>query len=207
MVVAIAIGTTVLNCAADERNVVPPGKPIDGRYQADWSQAWWQWAASFDYSDSPVADATGAKCHLKQDGAVWFLAGTYGTRRTTRTCTVPRGKYLFFPLINYVVFPRDGETNTCASVRNTARAVTDQPSSLVFDLDGHRTEDLAKHRQWTRDCFDLGALTQPKQSVFPAAANGYYVMLEPLGPGKHVLNFGGVLGNMSQAVTYTLIVE
>jgi hypothetical protein len=32
-------------------------------------------------------------------------------------------------------------------------------------------------------------------------------MLPPLSPGKHVLNFGGALPNMSQAVTYTLIVK
>lgn len=38
-----------------------------------------------------------------QSSEVWFLAGTYGTPRTIRTCRVPRDKYLFFPLINYVV--------------------------------------------------------------------------------------------------------
>jgi hypothetical protein len=43
--------------------------------------------------------------------------------------------------------------------------------------------------------------------VFPSAANGYYVMLAPLAPGKHVLNFGGALPSMGQAITYTLVVE
>ena len=32
-------------------------------------------------------------------------------------------------------------------------------------------------------------------------------MLRPLAPGRHTLNFGGVLPSMLQAVTYTLIVE
>ncbi len=41
----------------------------------------------------------------------------------------------------------------------------------------------------------------------PSAANGYYVMLNPLPPGKHEINFGGILPDMAQAVTYTLIVE
>ena len=45
------------------------------------------------------------------------------------------------------------------------------------------------------------------QPVYPSAANGYYVMLRPLPPGRHTLNFGGVLPSMLQAVTYTLIVE
>ncbi|HUQ51517.1 MAG TPA: hypothetical protein VM692_04800 [Gammaproteobacteria bacterium] len=39
------------------------------------------------------------------------------------------------------------------------------------------------------------------------AANGYYVMLRPLPPGKHTINFGGALPTNVQLVTYTLIVE
>jgi hypothetical protein len=53
----------------------------------------------------------------------------------------------------------------------------------------------------------MGARSDPPQRIFPSAANGYYVMLKPLAPGKHVLNFGGRLPGMSQAVTYTLEVE
>jgi len=54
--------------------------------QGDWSKRWWQWAASFDQRDSPVSDQTGALCAQKQSGPLWFLAGTYGTRRTIREC-------------------------------------------------------------------------------------------------------------------------
>lgn len=43
--------------------------------------------------------------------------------------------------------------------------------------------------------------------AYPSAANGYYVMVNPLPPGKHEINFGGILPDMAQAVTYTLIVE
>ena len=189
---------------------VPPAEPVADISQADWSKAWWQWAASFDYADSPVADRTGKNCLLKQKGPVWFLAGTYGTRRTIRTCKVPRDKYLFFPIINYVVMPEtEGAScaSCCASFAETAKSVTDKPSNLVLDLDGRRITDLAGYRQFTADCFDLGALAEPKYRIFPSAANGYYVMLRPLSPGKHVLNFGGILPTMSQAVTYTLFVE
>jgi hypothetical protein len=189
---------------------VPPAEPVARISQAKWSKAWWQWAGSFDRADSPVADRTGRACHLKQNGPVWFLAGTYGTQRTVRTCTIPRGKYLFFPLINYVVMP--GATDAfcascCASFIETAKSITDQPSFLVLDLDGRRIGGLAKYRQFTTECFDMGALAEPKYRIFPSAANGYYVMLRPLKPGEHVLNFGGSLPGMSQAVTYTLFVK
>ena len=92
-------------------------------------------------------------------------------------------------------------------VAEAAKDITDHPSYLVLDLDGRRIEDLARYRQVTAECFDMGARTEPRIRVFPSAANGYYVMLRPLSPGKHMLNFGGVLPGMSQAVTYTLIVK
>ena len=190
--------------------VVSPSEDVAGTSQAAWSKAWWQWAGSFQQAESPVADRTGINCHLKQKGPVWFLAGTYGTARTIRTCRVPRDKFLFFPLINYVVMP-SGQAGCnmlcCSSFAQTAKSITDGPSNLVLEIDGRRIDDLARYRQATTECFDMGELAQPAYRVFPSAANGYYVMLRPLSPGKHMLNFGGMLPGMSQAVTYTLIVE
>jgi hypothetical protein len=191
---------------AQNEIAVPPAEAVASISQSNWSKAWWQWAGSFDRQDSPVADRTGSNCRLKQKGPVWFLAGTYGTARTIRNCTIPRGKFIFFPLINYVVMPTSTEGN-CASFTRTAKSITDHPSYLVLDVDGHRIENLSRYRQATVECFDMGALAEPKYRVFPSAANGYYIMLRPLAPGKHVLNFGGVLRDMSQAVTYTLLVE
>ena len=189
---------------------VPPAEPVANMSQANWSKAWWQWAGSFDRMDSPVADRTGENCHLKQSGPVWFLAGTYGSQRTIRTCTVPRGKYLFFPLINYVVMPGSQNASCvscCDSYVEKAALITDHPLNLVLDLDGSRVENLESYRQITTECFDMGERAEPKYRIFPSAANGYYVMLRPLSPGKHVINFGGMLPSMIQAVTYTLIVE
>lgn len=207
---AVACISLASATGAQQRITVPPHQAVADLSQADWSRAWWQWAGSFDAADSPVADRSGRNCHLKQDGPVWFLAGTYGTARTVRTCTVPSGKYLFFPLINYVVMPGSKEASCsvcCPRFTQTAKAITDEPSSLILDVDGRRVEQLASYRQATRECFDMGARAQPRYRIFPSAANGYYVMLQPLSPGKHVLNFGGVLPGMSQAVTYTLIVR
>lgn len=156
----------------------------------------------------PVSDQTGEACHRKQEGPVWFLAGTYGTRRTVRTCVVPRGKYLFFPLINYVVFPREEGATSCASVTATAARMTNDVSALVLEVDGVRIHELVSHRQATKRCFDLLALHEiEKGGLFPSAANGYYIMLKPLPPGTHTLNFGGALPSMLQAVTYTLHVQ
>jgi hypothetical protein len=179
---------------------------VAGVSQEVWSRNWWQWAGSFARSDSPVADRTGKLCGLEQSGAVWFLAGTYGTKRTIRTCTIPAGKHLFFPLINYVVTPRYANSLNCEQAKATAASMTDDATSLVLELDGRLFKRLSIHRQATRECFDLAE--NVGGGVAPSAANGYYIMLRPLSRGTHTLNFGGVLpGDMSQAVTYTLHVE
>jgi len=207
-IVAMSACASATPCAAQE--IVPPDAPVEGHTQGEWSSRWWQWAGSFKYQDSPVADRTGALCDRKQTGAVWFLAGTYGTQRTTRTCKVPKGKYLFFPLVNYVIFPPAStacSSTCCDHYADTARAATDAPADLILEVDGKRIANLDTYRQVSPACFDLGALATPPSRVFPSAANGYYAMLRPLPPGKHVLNFGGRLPGMSQAVTYTLYVE
>ena len=209
VVLAAAVLGMATTSFADPGITVEPRESVANLSQAEWSRAWWQWAGSFDYAESPVADRTGSSCHLKQSGPVWFLAGTYGTARTIRTCTVPRDKYVFFPLINYVVMPGADPAcvSCCARFIDKAKAITDDPSYLILEVDGKRVEALDKYRQVTPACFDMGALAEPKYRIFPSAANGYYVMLPPLSPGKHVLNFGGALPSMSQAVTYTLIVK
>ena len=199
-------GTHMMAYAQDSLTV-PPDQSVKGQSQSSWSRAWWQWAGSFQRGESPVSDQTGEFCNSRQQGDVWFLAGTYGTHRTVRTCTVPKGKYLFFPLINYVVMPTSIDSGSCSSKLKAAASITNNPSLLILELDGVRIENLASYRQATTECFDMGTLAKPKVRVFPSAANGYYAMLRPLKPGKHVLNFGGVLPGMIQAVTYTLYVE
>lgn len=137
---------------------------------------------------------------------MWFLAGTYGTQRTIRTCTVPKGKYLFFPLINYVAMPSTRHTR-CSDVTENAAQLTDNATALVLDIDGTRVQNLNNYRQATTHCFDMGQRAEPAVRIYPSAANGYYVMLKPLSPGTHILNFGGALPDMLQAVTYTLHVK
>jgi hypothetical protein len=210
MKTSCAVALLLLSSAssiAAESYLVSPDQPVAGKSQEDWSRAWWQWAGSFDIERSPIADQTGEHCARKQSGDVWFLAGTYGTKRTVRTCSVPSGKHFFFPLINYVVMPPVGRPISCMAVMSEAARVTERVSSLLLEINGERHQNLQEHRQATRLCFDMGALAQPRTRVFPSAANGYYVMLKPLPPGKHTINFGGALPGMLQGVTYTLVVE
>ena len=207
LMLTVASGLLAASSAlAQSTFLMAPDQQVAGLSQEDWSRAWWQWAGSFSADESPVADRTGELCGGRQKGPVWFLAGTYGTQRTIRTCKVPAGKYLFFPLINYVVMPGERST-TCASVMADARRITSSAAALFLEVDGLVHKNLAGHRQATKKCFDMGALTMERYRVFPSAANGYYAMIQPLPKGTHTLNFGGVLPSMVQAVSYTLIVD
>jgi hypothetical protein len=203
----VALLVVMSSAHAGDSVLLPRDTPVAGKTQEQWSREWWQWAASFDRNASPVADETGALCASGQSGKVWFLAGTYGTGRTIRTCTVPRGKYLFFPLVNYVVSSRVDAPDACERLAFTAARATDGVAKLVLDVDGHRYDGLVQHRLPTSECFDLGARSAVAASAHPTAADGYYVMLKPLPPGRHEINFGGILPTLLQAVTYTLIVE
>ena len=193
--------------AAGESPLLPANQKVAGLDQATWSRSWWQWAVSFERPESPVADATGARCGARQEGPVWFLAGTYGSARTTRTCTVPSGKYLFFPLINFVAAQPSDPSITCEDVVGAADENTQGVSNLVLRIDGQAQPGLELHRVTTQGCFDAGARTRPRSAIFPAAGNGYYVMLNPLAPGRHTLEFGGRLPAATQAISYTLDVK
>ena len=204
----LALSLPVSSLAAEpaQTTLVPPTEMVAGISQADWSRIWWQWAGSFDQSGSPVSDKKGTRCHLRQEGDVWFLAGTYGSGRTIRECKVPAGKHVFFPLINYVVFPNTaGLQLSCEMAKSSAARSTDEVSSLVLEVDGKLYKNLETHRQAPKQCFDLAA--EAGGGLSPTAANGYWVMLRPLSPGTHKINFGGQLPIGSQAVTYTLHVE
>ena len=205
---ALLLGAGVLAPAYSQTSaLIPPSEALDGVSQRDLSIKWWQWAASFNPWESPVADKTGSKCGARQEGAVWLLAGTYGTARTTRTCTVPSGRILFFPLANYIVYAPPGSRRSCMALMAEAATLTDSPTALVLELNGARIEVSIAHRQASAGCFNLEVLRKDPEGLGPAAANGYYVALRPLPKGTHTLNFGAILPSIQQAVTYTLVVE
>ena len=52
-------------------------------------------------------------------------------------------------------------------------------------------------------------MTAPKGIYAPAMTDGYWVMLAPLSPGQHTLEFGGTVGspvNFTLDITYNLTV-
>src|SRR5215475_11351924 len=63
---------------------------------------WWQFALSIPTGVNPLTDTAGADCMVGQHDPIWFLAGIFPGGTATRTCAVPAGEWLFFPVINSV---------------------------------------------------------------------------------------------------------
>jgi hypothetical protein len=204
----LIVGVASPLLAMAEAPLLRPTEKISGDSQQTLTVKWWQWAASFQYDESPVADRTGARCGAGQEGEIWFLAGTYESRATRRTCQVPAGKTLFFPLINYMVMPQNcGGCLTCEQATATARRMTEDPMGLFVELDGKPLGGLDAHRLASPACFNLGARAMGGQRIEPTASDGYWVALRPLPPGQHTLRFGGSLPSLRQELIYTLVVD
>ncbi len=181
---------------------------VAGISQPELTKRWWQWAGSFDGDESPVADVSGERCGAGQDGPVWFLAGTYGSAPAHRKCHLPAGKYVFFPLINYIVMPRcQACTNTCDHMMTAARDVTDRPMGLFAELDGRSFTGLNEHRVAAGRCFNMAERVPGAPAIEPSASDGYWLLLPPLPKGEHSLRFGGSLPSLRQELVYTLVVE
>lgn len=107
-VVSIVLGLTLaaplaLAQTVDPRVVAPSqSKALTGNTYEGWSVAWYQYVFAVPGSQNPLFDEKGDQCGVRQaSNRVFFLVGVLNISGTaTRTCTVPAGKPLFFPVLN-----------------------------------------------------------------------------------------------------------
>ncbi|MBC8067135.1 MAG: hypothetical protein IAG13_02285 [Deltaproteobacteria bacterium] len=198
-------------------------------YRAKLEQ-WTDWALRLPWSTGPILDGDGSACAMEQSGRTWWLAGTTGGA-AVRECTIPAGKQLFFPLINYWVSPRPEQVDTeeemaafLAFVETYFPARRAATCALTLRIDGHdvlpdlETMDAELFAE-VREPFDvvLGAdnfLADPTTAgAHHTVSAGHWALLRPLPPGDHVLEFGGARCSAEGAVvfetsaTYMLHVE
>ncbi len=97
---AVAAAASLGSLAAfGSPGVLPPGSTPYGKTHSQWQSAWYQWAYSLPVTANPLFDT--ADCSAGQSGSVWFLGGNFTGAPEVRTCTIPTGTALFFPLLNY----------------------------------------------------------------------------------------------------------
>ena len=198
---------------------------------ANLSALWWQWVSAQPavidadgINTYPILDSTGKYASVGQEDGigpgnkVFFLTGTFGFD-VVRTVTVPAGKALFFPILNYeadnAVDPPTN--NTVPQLRAIAKAVIDGAISMYATLNGEPLE-IFRTKSPTFDytvpdnnsIYDYFGLVGPQFEgrIKPAVADGYWVYVDPLRRGKYVLKFGvEAVGGFSLNVTYNLTIE
>jgi hypothetical protein len=230
MLLAIGLGSGPTSQVAKGQGnpnpgVIPPHARAYGLSYAEWGAQWWRWAYSFPLDQFPPLQSGELDCGLGQSGSVWFLAGTAGQGSVTRSCTVPSGKALFFPIItinndypcpdpNFQ--PPPGETLE-QFLTEGAEAVINLVTELEVVVDGRSLNDLFSYRA-TSKLFTFTA--DPSLVAFDpcvtgtqqyGVTDGYWILMNPLPPGPHTIFFNAVIdfggGNTFEVdVTYNLIV-
>jgi hypothetical protein len=202
LVVAISPAAVVSFAYADvgsnNQGVFPPdSKPYNLTY-GEWTAKWWQWAYSIPKGDNPTVDDTGKNCANNQSGPVWFLAGT-GGGAVTRECTIPAGKAILMPIINVecdtAITP---SLQTEQQLRACAKADQDTVIEKEIIVDGITIENLEKYRFQSplfNMTFPENNVVGAKPQTAKAISDGFWVLLEPLSPGKHEIHFKAVEGN------------
>jgi hypothetical protein len=177
---------------------------------------WWQWVYSIPPSVNPVLDDSGKDCVVGQRGDVWFLTGTFGGA-VTRTCSVPEGKVLFFPVINSSFFNtpntcgQGSESFTAKEMRAAIAPFIDEAINLSVTVDGRRVKNIQRIRS------EVYEVSMPEENVIdflgadcaagvysPAVDDGYYAYLNPIKPGLHTLHIQAESSGFIVDVTYHL---
>jgi hypothetical protein len=215
IVLLVFLAFPALSPSAPPRILPPDSKPYGLGY-AEWSVKWWKWAYKMSRADSPLLDATGAKCAIGQSGPVWFLAATLNSSPPiTRSCTISAGKALFFPVANAF---RAAEGDF-AQMRKVAITRMNQATGLRLEIDGIAVQELPTYRVLSPEF----ALVLAPDNIFdapggvysPAAADGIYIMLEPFAIGRHTIHVHAVFSQTSKPtvedgpidVTYVLTIR
>ncbi|WP_139557057.1 hypothetical protein [Methylotetracoccus oryzae] len=91
----------------------PPRGDTHGNPYGQLAASWWSWALETPVvlpDSHPGFDQGSVDCSIGQHGQVWFLAGKiFDSQKVNRSCSLPMGKGLFFPLYNnvYINFATD----------------------------------------------------------------------------------------------------
>jgi hypothetical protein len=214
-VVVAFLGLALAATGARADVIVPPDQSFNGQSQAQLANGYWQWAFSFPSATNPLLDTTGADAYLGNEGSFVYLAGTIGNAAFTRHITVGSGQSLFVPVFPFITWGDiSAYGDSYAGLRqDDAETAGIQPNgsapntTLFLTLDGHSiplpsgTTSLFDFRQVSPALFNLFipgdnvfGLTNPPfpyPGTVQALADGWYVLLNPLTPGIHTLEFGG----------------
>lgn len=149
---ALALISTFSNSpaiATETANVLDPSVKVFGKTLGEWAEKWSLWAYSTPSATNPILDETGAFCDVGQSGGVWFLAGSFFNKPVvpyTRTCTIPRGKYILLPILSGLSFAPEFPENEDPCSRYATK-IDQVRCDLNRDVDVKGTSKLPSYWQ------------------------------------------------------------
>lgn len=198
-VLSITAATVSATAGNPNPGVVPVNSNSQGKTYGELSEEWWKWATSIPASSNPLLANGQVDASIGQSGDVWFLAGTLGGF-AERTCEIPAGKALFFPIINVV------DTSSVPPIKNnlnTQKALKAVTTEFINNVTTHdvTVDDI------NLDNFRVGSklfvVKLPEGNIFEylgevepagsyrAVSDGYWIMLESLSKGIHTIHIHG----------------
>jgi hypothetical protein len=209
-----ALLLTVTSFTANARGeIVPPNATYRGRTYQQWQVKYWQ-----DLFATPVVNGrhpffTG-DVFGGQDEVHFLWVGQ--TVPGERNLTMSADAALFFDIVaveSSVFEPPPDHGDDEASLRANANMNLDNQRASFVQIDGV-TVDLAPFRietplfEWgplpENNLFQSFGLNAPAGTTSPAIGAGYFLLLEPLSVGQHVINIGPV--GASPDITFNITV-
>jgi len=192
LIMMLCISVPAFGFAQAPENDLTAIEAPDGRTVSELSVDWWQWLTSAPDVTDPLDDEAGDFCGYGQKGDVWFLSGSYSMDKVVRHCKVPAGKYVFFPVINMMLWD-EADGQSCEELKGDVTAAIDTARELMVVVDGTKLEAIKQYRSAVEQCFAISG----DEAYY--ASDGYWILLKPLKAGKHVIHSMGELGDGGEA--------
>jgi len=183
--------------------VLPPWSHPYGASYGEWAARWWQWMGPIPAEVSPGWDLTGEYAATDQSGHVWFLADCAPPLlgpddSITRTCNIPAGKALFFPVCSLVwvtlpgvdyedpsIDPVEWTLENLGWIRESMASLMDGVSEMFCEIDGRPVRNLERYYVQS-PLFGMNAEGIGLPGYYPAClGDGVWLMLAPLSVGHH----------------------
>ncbi len=185
--------TAVFGCVTAvfaQAGVIPPSSPVGGTSQQTLARQYAEWTASL-----PV-ESTDIFVNTRNQSPVVFLPST-SAPAANYALTVDVLTPLFFPIV-YANPTLDNDQSTDGPPCDTAPdrfacwqadlgAFMDNPTELILRIDGV-SFPISDGYRWTSE--GAASILAPPSAFPNMLFDGWFVALDPLTPGQHVIEYG-----------------